>query len=328
MKVSILIPLYNQEKYINQCLKSVVDQTYRNIEIIIIDDGSTDQSYLKASSFLNDKRVKIIRQENQGLGETRNRLIKASEGEFIFHLDSDDYISEDCIEKMVKLQKKENYDIIFSNFYLIGNSNKIIKNMKRHNFKNHESYVEFYLFGLGFKSVCNVLIRKSILIMNNIYIPNINYGEDWSVIYKIIYYSSKISHTNRNSYYYRKNMDSMTYNKISDIDILKNINDLLTIKKDYMFFLKTNNIMNQKKKSKKLFFDIEIKNSIYSILLRNNKSMIWYKKNLKKIDDLFKKSNLSINSNAFFFKKCFRKFILVIKKTLLILNNFKEKNEK
>lgn len=212
MKISVLIPLYNQEKYIEECIKSVINQTFNNMEIIIIDDGSTDSSYKIASKFLCDKRIKIIRQNNVGLGETRNRLIRESTGEFVFHIDADDYIAQDCLENMINNQAVHNSDIVFSNFIVINNLKQELKKIKRSFFKKKDRYSSFYLAGFGYKSVCNTLIRKQLYTEHNIKVPKVNYGEDWSVIYKLVYFSHKISHINKYTYFYRKNLESMTYN--------------------------------------------------------------------------------------------------------------------
>ena len=118
-KVSIVIPVYNTEKYISRLVDSVTSQTYRNLEIIIIDDGSTDNS-LKVCQLLatKDKRIKIFHQENMGLAETRNNGIKLATGEYISFLDSDDYIDKTMIEKLVEKAKKTNVDVCQCGFWI------------------------------------------------------------------------------------------------------------------------------------------------------------------------------------------------------------------
>ena len=118
MKISIIIPVYNISSYIYQCLESVINQTYKNIEIIIVDDGSTDFSGVICSSFAKkDKRIKLIRKQNEGLAEARKTGIKSSTGEYIFNLDGDDWISKECIKDFVDSIEENDTDIVINSFY-------------------------------------------------------------------------------------------------------------------------------------------------------------------------------------------------------------------
>lgn len=108
--ISVIIPVYNAEKYLRRCLDSVVAQTYRNLEIICVDDGSVDESGKICDQYaVRDARIKVIHQENQGLSAARNRGLDLAEGEYIAFVDSDDYILEDMHKKM--LDKLLNYNV-------------------------------------------------------------------------------------------------------------------------------------------------------------------------------------------------------------------------
>lgn len=112
MKVSIIIPVYNVEKYLIRCLESVVNQTYLNLEIICVDDGSTDSSGIICEDFKKkDNRIYVIHKLNGGLSSARNEGLKVATGDAIFFLDSDDYISDGCIKKMVDLLDEYNSDV-------------------------------------------------------------------------------------------------------------------------------------------------------------------------------------------------------------------------
>lgn len=111
IKVSVIIPVYNVEKYIERCLESVIHQTLKEIEIIIINDGSKDNSSKKIEKFLGDKRVIYVKTENKGLSAARNRGLKIAKGEYIGFVDSDDYIDLDFYEKLYKRIKETNADI-------------------------------------------------------------------------------------------------------------------------------------------------------------------------------------------------------------------------
>ena len=108
--ISVIIPVYNVEKYLHRCLDSVIAQTYQNLEIICVDDGSIDDSGKICDQYaVRDARIKVIHQENQGLSAARNRGLDAAEGEYIAFVDSDDYILEDMYKKM--LDKLLNYSV-------------------------------------------------------------------------------------------------------------------------------------------------------------------------------------------------------------------------
>ena len=111
--VSILIPVYNAEKYLEETLDSVISQDYEELEIIILDDGSSDSSFSIISSYaLRDHRIKVERQENRGIGECRNRLLSLGRGEFVFFLDSDDILSSSSlISKLVEDTEKYEAEI-------------------------------------------------------------------------------------------------------------------------------------------------------------------------------------------------------------------------
>lgn len=117
IKVSIIIPVYGVEKYISQCLESVINQSYENIEIIVVNDGTKDNSMKIVEEYLLDERIKIINKENGGLASARNRGIEEATGEYIYFLDSDDWIEVNTIEVLV--EESNNLDIIYSNFGIL-----------------------------------------------------------------------------------------------------------------------------------------------------------------------------------------------------------------
>lgn len=112
--ISIIVPVYNTENYLEKCLYSLVNQTYKNIEIIIIDDGSTDNSMNIIQKFvLADNRVKVISQKNQGLSGARNTGMNNANGDYIMFIDSDDWIEIDTCEKAINASEKYNADVVF-----------------------------------------------------------------------------------------------------------------------------------------------------------------------------------------------------------------------
>lgn len=115
MNVSIIMPVYNKEKYLDKSIKSILDQTYENFELIIINDGSTDNSSYICHRFeQEDSRIKVIDIENNGVSNARNIGIKNANGQYVQFIDGDDYVDEDMIERLVNLSEKYNTDIIIT----------------------------------------------------------------------------------------------------------------------------------------------------------------------------------------------------------------------
>ena len=105
-KVTVVVPVFNVEKYLHQCIESLLNQTYRNLEIILVDDGSTDNSGTICDKYRQkDQRIKVIHKCNQGLGFARNSGMKETTSDYITFMDSDDYADEDMIEELMKLNE-------------------------------------------------------------------------------------------------------------------------------------------------------------------------------------------------------------------------------
>ncbi len=124
--VTIILPIYNTEKYLDRCVNSVLCQSYKNLEIILIDDGSSDFCASKCDEWEHrDSRIKVIHKKNEGLGEARNTGIKNAAGEYICFFDSDDYIDPEIIEKAIKSIKRNNADIVIWGVNEVSSSGKI-----------------------------------------------------------------------------------------------------------------------------------------------------------------------------------------------------------
>ena len=119
-KVSVIVPFYNVEGYIEKCLDTLVNQTLEDIEIIVVNDGSKDNSILIVKRFLEKYPEKIVylEKENGGLSDSRNYALPHAKGEYVAFLDSDDYVEKDMYEKMYEIAKKENSDMVECDCYL------------------------------------------------------------------------------------------------------------------------------------------------------------------------------------------------------------------
>lgn len=132
--ISIIVPIYNAEKYLNKCLDSLINQTKKELEFILINDGSTDTSEEIIKNY-KDNRIKYFKNKNQGIGKTRNFGISKAQGKYLMFLDSDDYLALDACEKLYDKAEKEKLDIVMNDFIKIFDDGRK-EYIKQPNFKN------------------------------------------------------------------------------------------------------------------------------------------------------------------------------------------------
>ena len=137
IKISIIVPVYKVERELDRCVKSLLGQTYQNIEIILVDDGSPDCCPEMCDEFARqDNRVKVVHKKNGGLSDARNAGLKVASGEYILYVDSDDYIDIDSCERFMKARNNENIDIIVGNAIMEKkDGNELIKEICRTSYK-------------------------------------------------------------------------------------------------------------------------------------------------------------------------------------------------
>lgn len=203
--ISIIIPCYNAEKTIKRCLESVISQTYKNIEIVIINDGSIDKTDSIIKKYINDNRIKYYNRSNHGIGKTRNFGIKETTGEYITFLDSDDYLPNDAIDNLYKLAQKNKLDLVVSDYYV---DNKNIKSEKIKSFpitnvKNNPNLI----FDINL-APWNKLYKKE-LIENIKFEENLKY-EDAPFVIESIIKAKRIGKLDKETYYYVVNSNSET----------------------------------------------------------------------------------------------------------------------
>ena len=129
MKVSIIMPVYNKAKYLENMVNCILSQTYTNFELIIINDGSTDGSDKICDKLSKDSRIKVIHIENAGVSNARNIGLEIVRGEYIQFLDADDYIEKNMLEDLVKIADKNKPDLIISGIKKVDQNNKLIENI-------------------------------------------------------------------------------------------------------------------------------------------------------------------------------------------------------
>lgn len=220
--VTILIPCYNGEKFIKRCLDSCINQTYKKINILVVNDGSTDNSKKKLSEYENKyKNIKVISQENKGLASTRNILLNNMKTKYGFFLDVDDWIELDCIETFISSIRDKDICI---NSCFISKSYKHKKEYYISNKINEKTNNETYLIN-NTPFAWGILFNKKIF--NDIKFNDQNqYFEDAGIMSYLIYKNNNISFINNPKYNYFINKNSLSRNKISKEKIISAINQL------------------------------------------------------------------------------------------------------
>lgn len=239
IKVSIIIPCYNVEKYIEKCLNSIVKQTLKEIEIICVDDGSSDSTFeiIKAYSEI-DKRIKAYTQQNKKQGAARNAGLKVARGEYIGFIDSDDWIDLNYYEKLYNTAKKYDSDIALADYIRIGNG----KTKVRLNIREERLFTDLD----GKFNVCkqakqpcptNKIYRAELLKKENILFPEGVYSEDKIFTLKAVYYANSVVSVPEIRYYYYRQPHSTVKTK----DMAHYL-DKINANKEVLKFLKEKNV--------------------------------------------------------------------------------------
>lgn len=176
MKVSVIVPVYNTEKYLEKCINSLVKQTLDRYEIILVNDGSTDGSEEIIEKFLKENRtlIKSFHQKNSGVSVARNKGVKEAEGEYIAFVDSDDYVTEDYLEAMYEEAKIHNSDVVISGFLMVSEKGEALSELKPTGYESgvHEEWA------LKIISAGGRLFKKEFLKKHQISFPAGVRGED------------------------------------------------------------------------------------------------------------------------------------------------------
>lgn len=233
MLVSIIIPVYNNDKYLEECLNSVLQQKYDAMEIILVDDGSTDDSLLICKKYAkHDKRIKVIENQHMGSIEARRSGMLAAIGQYCMFVDSDDWIADDLLSSLSAYIEDGSFDMIHYNMVSVNGDLETpwTYTIKDGVYDGNELQVIYSKMMFDFKvgnpgiiqSLATKLIKRELLedVMQNLD-GRITLGDDAAVVYPAMLKSNKIFITNRVYYYYRRNMQSLCH--VRDLDRLKKI---------------------------------------------------------------------------------------------------------
>ena len=294
--ISIITPVYNTEKLLEKCIKSIIKQTFFNYELILVNDGSTDKSGEICNMYeKQDSRIIVIHQHNQGSSAARNKGLSLARGKYIVFVDSDDWLEPYYLQNMLDCALNNNADIVISAFYINDDSHD------SQFFKNKPETIDRTTILNGFftnklhAGLWNKMIKRDIFTNNNISFPKYNYYEDMVVSTLLIIASPSITYCERASYHYVINNSSLTNDK----------NDFKRFKMFQDFIYNINFIRN-------LPFiesNMELLNSIDGLINYNKKGIVKISSNKQIIN---KTMNLNPDSIKFLNIKTISDFFLFI----------------
>lgn len=263
IKVSVIIPVYNCEKYIGECIESLINQTLKECEFIFVNDGSSDKSKKIIEEYAKgDSRIKLINQKNSGVSVARNTGLKNAVGEYIGFVDGDDYIDIDYYENLYNTAIKNSCDIVMCDWKSEGSGfeNKLNIPFERNKVLN-KRYIEdkiypFFIESNSLNSVCNKIFSNYLIRDKNIMFPvGVELGEDGFFNIVATTYADKVYYLDSCGYYYREVEGSATRNVINSDYFNRTLIEYKTNYKEYEKWpIKMEEI--QRLKSKKLINDV------------------------------------------------------------------------
>lgn len=216
-KVSIVVPVYNVSQYLRVCIDSLINQTYPNCEIILVDDGSKDDSGEICDEYaLKYSNINVLHKQNGGLSDARNSGLKMCTGEFVMFIDSDDYVSENLVERLIDKYKETNADIVICDYKDVWDD-KYNFSQEKANYSisvmSNIEAVKVLIFGEkhGMVPAWNKLYKKELLNEKELY-PIGKIHEDCYTTYKLMLKADKICYINEKLYAYRHRCGSITTN--------------------------------------------------------------------------------------------------------------------
>lgn len=223
--VSIIVPVYNTEKYLRRCIDSILTQTYQNFELLLIDDGSKDSSGAICDEYArNDERIRVIHRANSGVSVTRNIGIQEAKGDYISFVDSDDYIAVNMIETLVVRANKYYSDIVMCKYFIEKTGKTSCVSMDydevydgADRVKNGLLYLYYTDYHSGLYSLWNKLIKKSVYSTNNIlFDSSLKRGEDAWFIFQCLKHCKRVDFIPEAYYYYYQNESSVMHTLYDD----------------------------------------------------------------------------------------------------------------
>ena len=219
--ISVIIPVYNVEEYLRECVDSVLSQTYENYEIILIDDGSTDNSGKICDEYAGNNKITVVHKENSGPSPTRNAGIKAAKGDYIYFLDSDDYLDKEAFRKLVSVADNEVADMVFFDALSFADPEGSFEvkqgYLRKHSYKTDTGYNVLSELNKNKDFHCSIpllFIRRKFLNESGLLIAeNIYSSEDMLFTYQLFCVAKKVAQCHEALYYRRYRTNSIVTSK-------------------------------------------------------------------------------------------------------------------
>ena len=209
--VSIIVPIYNIEGYIRECIDSILDQTYPDFELILVDDGSPDNCGRICDEYAEkDVRIKVIHKENGGLTSARNAGLSVAKGDWIMHVDGDDWIEPDMIESLIEAAKATEADLVFGDFMKYGPyaGNHKLPTWSIDKKDSMSRYIAYMM-----TTIWGSIAKRSLYTEHCLKSPDgVSYCEDFHLIVRLCHFAKKIVNVHRPFYHYRYRPTSIMSN--------------------------------------------------------------------------------------------------------------------
>lgn len=220
--ITVYITNYNYAKFIRQSIESVLNQTMQDFELLIIDDGSTDNSREIIEEYRDHEKIDIIYQQNKGLNVTNNIALRVSNGKYIMRLDADDFLTEDALELMTGiLEQDDEIGLVFPDYYLVDENGTITEEFKRHNFTDEVSLMDQAAHG-----ACTVIRVKHLRALGG-YNESFSCQDGYELWVNFIAHY-KVRNVNKPLFYYRRHSSNLTRNETRILSTRAKINELYT----------------------------------------------------------------------------------------------------
>ncbi|MDD5783069.1 MAG: glycosyltransferase family 2 protein [Muribaculaceae bacterium] len=217
-KISIIVPVYNTAKYLERCIDSIVAQTYTDWELLLIDDGSTDRSGDICDRYAaSDPRIQAFHKPNGGLTSARNHGLERASGEWITHIDSDDWVEPEMLAKMLAKAEESDADVVIGDFYFAwDDQRKLYQSIDWDDDKT--ASLNRYIASV-WTTAWGSIAKRSLYIDNNIKSPEgITYCEDFHLMVRLCYFAKHIAHLKRPLYNYWQQQESLMHNKTENAE--------------------------------------------------------------------------------------------------------------
>lgn len=296
--ITVIVPIYKTEKYLQRCVDSIINQTYKNLEIILVDDGSPDNSGQICDLYAKlDKRVKVLHKKNGGLSDARNAGIDIAQGEYISFLDSDDWIDERYIDRLYQLLINSNSDISVCNFVRTSHENIQVDNAKIEVYEYSNFQALEQLFGeynVQMVTAWGKLYKRELFI--DIRYPVGRIHEDEYTTYKLIYLAKKIIFTREKLLYYWQRNDSIMG---IGINIIHKLHAIDAFKERAEYFKKIN-LSELCTKSYRLLFLLYLEVNAHKKLFENKLMKESFENDFKNLRHILRKYKQPLKFKVFY----------------------------